>query len=145
MKQDIFIIIGVVVFLLIIGFIFYIVFKNSKKASETKLESSKKQDEKKVDELDLLLEIARNTTKVGELNDAVVRFITTQTLGDKKAGNLSNEVKKKLSFISAVCANKNADAKTISFLNLEFGKKNPSFKKEIDLYESMGLAKRRMK
>lgn len=144
MKENIIIGLGVLVFILIIAFVFYFIIKSSKKPINETEKVVKTKNEPKND-LEDLIRAAKEARDASTLSKVILAFIQTQSLGERGTGKLSEDANKKLSFISAVCANKNADAKMISYLNLELSKKNPSFKKEIDLYENMGLAKRRMR
>lgn len=144
MKENIIIGLGILVFILIIACVFYFIIKSSKKPINEAEKVTKTKNEPKND-LEDLIKAAKEAKDTSTLSKVVLAFIQTQSLGERGTGNLSEDAKKKLSFISAVCANKNADGKMISYLNLELGKKNPSFKREIDLYENMGLAKRRMR
>ncbi len=144
MKENIIIGLGILVFILIIACVFYFIIKSSKKPINETEKVTKTKNEPKND-LEDLIKAAKEAKDTSTLSKVVLAFIQTQSLGERGAGKLSEDAKKKLSFISTVCANKNADAKMISYLNLELGKKNPSFKREIDLYENMGLAKRRMR
>ena len=61
------------------------------------------------------------------------------------AGALDEKTKNKLEFVSALAANPKASPQTVSFLNQELKKISASYKKEIDAYEQMGLAKRKIK
>ena len=69
----------------------------------------------------------------------------THKLGSKTSKQLDEKTKHKLEFIAALASNVNASVENISFLNKELKKISNSYKKEIDAYEQMGLAKRKMK
>jgi len=80
-----------------------------------------------------------------ELKELAKIYIRTQKLGGRKAKELSDKTKRQLDFITSLSANPNASAKTISFLNTELKKNSMSFAKEIDTYEQIGIAKRKMR
>lgn len=143
MKENVLIIIGVFVFIVIIAWVFYFIFKSTgaKEVSTKSVKKAKKQS----NTLEDLIKAAKEATSLNDLNKIVLIFLQTQQLEKRQNTGLSEDSKKKLSFISAVCSNPLADAKIIAFLNLELGKKYPSYKIEIDLYENLGLAKRRMR
>lgn len=69
----------------------------------------------------------------------------THKLGLKTSKELDEATKKKLEFVSALAAKINASAQIVSYLNKELKKISGSCKKEIDAYEHMGLAKRKIK
>lgn len=143
MKENIIVGAGVVAFLFIIILVFYFIIKSSKTKGVESVES--KTSNKPTNALDDLIKAAKSANSSASLNKVVLAFIQTQSLEAKTTGALSEDAKKKLGFISAVCANKCAEAKIIAFLNHELGKRYPSYRREIDLYENLGLAKRRMK
>lgn len=66
-------------------------------------------------------------------------------MGSKTSKDLDEATKKKLEFVSSFASNANASATNVSFLNRELKKLSNSYKKEIDAYEQMGLAKRKIK
>lgn len=143
MKENIIVGAGVVAFLFIIILVFYFIIKSSKNKGVESVES--KTSNKPTNALDDLIKAAKSANSSASLNKVVLAFIQTQSLEAKTTGPLSEDAKKKLGFISAVCANKCAEARIIAFLNHELGKRYPSYRREIDLYENLGLAKRRMK
>lgn len=145
MKENIFIGIGVIAFIVIIALVFFFIIKSSKgKEINQKTEQTAKKQEN-TNALDDLIKAAKSANSSASLNKIVLAFLQSQSLEARTSTLLSEDAKKKLGFISAVCANKYAEAKIIAFLNHELGKKYPSYKREIDLYENLGLAKRRMK
>lgn len=78
------------------------------------------------------------------LHELALAFINTQKLPFKGKA-LSADAKKKLDFVTLFALHQNTNAKEISFLNRELSKRYSSYKKEIDAYEQMGLAKRKMR
>ncbi|MBT0883361.1 hypothetical protein AVBRAN9334_01265 [Campylobacter sp. RM9334] len=146
MRDNVFIIVGVVAFLVIIALVFYFIIKSSKNKENQILTQEKQEVVKKVNALDDLIKAAKSAKTPAALNKVVLAFLQSQSLENRTSlTTLSEDAKKKLGFISVVCANKCAEAKLIAFLNHELGKKYPSYKREIDLYENLGLARRRMK
>lgn len=143
MKENIIVGAGVVAFLFIIILVFYFIIKSSKNKVVESVES--KTSNKPKNALEDLIKAAKSANSSASLNKVVLAFIQTQSLEARSGLELSEDAKKKLGFISAVCANKCAEAKIIAFLNHELGKRYPSYRREIDLYENLGLAKRRMK
>lgn len=79
------------------------------------------------------------------LKELAKLYTQTHKLGTKSGKDMDETSKKKLEFVSALASNVNASPQTISFLNKELKKLSSSFKKEIDAYEQMGLAKRKIK
>lgn len=144
MKENIIIGVGVVVFLLIIIAVFYFIIKSSKNKTNIEIENTNNV-KKQTNALDDLIKAAKNANSTTSLNKVVLAFIQSQSFEDRVGIEISEDTKKKLGFISAVCANKCAEAKIIAFLNHELAKRYPSYRREIDLYENLGLAKRRMK
>ncbi|ENG0237942.1 hypothetical protein ABSA38_000051 [Campylobacter coli] len=80
-----------------------------------------------------------------DLKELVKLFVQTHKLGSKTSKELDEKTKNKLEFVSALAANPKANPQTVSFLNQELKKISASYKKEIDAYEQMGLAKRKIK
>ncbi|EOS9925522.1 hypothetical protein ACNKPF_000603 [Campylobacter coli] len=80
-----------------------------------------------------------------DLKELVKLFVQTHKLGSKISKELDEKTKNKLEFVSALAANPKASPQTVSFLNQELKKISASYKKEIDAYEQMGLAKRKIK
>ncbi|APA55963.1 hypothetical protein D9Y79_02080 [Campylobacter coli] len=80
-----------------------------------------------------------------DLKELVKLFVQTHKLGSKTSKELDEKTKNKLEFVSALAANPKASPQTVSFLNQELKKISASYKKEIDAYEQMGLAKRKIK
>ncbi|RKO64097.1 hypothetical protein CKA54_07180 [Campylobacter sp. P255] len=77
-----------------------------------------------------------------EIQALILQFLNSQKLGSNPKDSAT---KRKLDFISAISANANATPKNISFLNNELKKRYSVLKKEIDAYEQIGLAKRKMR
>lgn len=80
-----------------------------------------------------------------DLKELAAFFVATHKLGSKTSKDLDDKTKKKLEFVSSFASNANASAASVSFLNKELKKLSNSYKKEIDAYEQMGLAKRKLK
>lgn len=80
-----------------------------------------------------------------ELKELALLFVKTHKLGSKTSKDLSEDAKKKLEFVSAFASNNKSTPNLVSFLNRELKKISASYKKEIDAYEQMGLAKRKIK
>ncbi|AJD02165.1 membrane protein [Campylobacter lari] len=77
-----------------------------------------------------------------EIQALILQFLNSQKFGSNPKDSAT---KRKLDFISAISANANATPKNISFLNNELKKRYKALKKEIDAYEQIGLAKRKMR
>lgn len=127
-------ILAVIIFILVIFVILLKSFKNNKKTI-----SVKKKEKTLVD----LINDAKKSTSTDELNKIVLYFLQNYTFNVKNSNN--NDAKLMLEFLSSVCANNKSNAKMISFLSTELSKKNPSYAREIDIYEKMGIAKRKFK
>lgn len=113
------------------------------------LSSSKKSDDddKKPQKAKSLEELIREASSANAKNlDLLIKaFLATQKFPFRDGTKISADAKKKLDFITAVASNSNATPKHISFLNRELNKKYGSYKKEIDAYEQMGVAKRNIR
>ncbi|TQR33708.1 hypothetical protein DMB92_02135 [Campylobacter sp. MIT 99-7217] len=132
------------VVLLAIGFAVAI-FLTLKKQTQTSQDSTKHKPEHKSLSLDDLISMAQ-TASDDKLHDLILTFVNTQKLGSRtNAKSISKDAKKKLDFVTAVSSNSHSEAKNIAFLNRELSKRYPSYKKEIDAYEQMGLAKRKIR
>lgn len=126
----------------------YLILSDGKKASHK--EASKPHSQPKSTgfstELDKMIEAAKDTNlSDNELKELAKLFAQTHKLGSKTSKQLDEKTKHKLEFVSALASNANASVQTMSFLNRELKKISNSYKKEIDAYEQMGLAKRKMK
>ncbi|MBZ7939155.1 MULTISPECIES: hypothetical protein [Campylobacter] len=80
-----------------------------------------------------------------DLQELVKLYVATHKLGSKTSKELDDSAKKKLEFVASLASNMNASPQTVSLLNKELKKISASYKKEIDAYEQMGLAKRKIK
>ena len=131
-----------VILLLFLGLIAYFIVKDDAK-------NVKKVEEKNptfsTDLEQMIITASNESLSDNALKELATLFVKTHKLGTKNSETLDENTKKKLEFISAFSANAKASAKTISFLNKELKKISNSYKKEIDAYEQMGLAKRKIK
>lgn len=127
---------GFVVVVLILGVVVFL--------SSGKKNSSSHQEKAKPKNLEEMINEASKTSEKN-LQELMLAFINTQKLPFRDGTKLSADAKKKLDFITAIASNPNATAKHISFLNRELVKRYGSYKKEIDAYEQMGVAKRNIR
>ncbi len=140
-----------VVLLLFLSLIAYLIMSDGKKNSKKRKTAQTKHQEigkiKKFDtDLDKMIATASDLNlKDVDLKELAKLYTQTHQLGSKTSKELDDTAKKKLEFVVALAANANASAQTVSFLNKELKKISPSYKKEIDAYEQMGLAKRKIK
>ena len=136
-----YILLSIFVVIVILIFVFCaLVLSYLKKKS---VSNSEKINEKKTVNIDsLFAELANPRLDHEAIQKIILKFIDTQTLPMKLGKNLSNEAKKKLEFVSAVAAHKNASAKNIAFLSRELSKRYTSYKDDILKYEQIGMAKR---
>ncbi|TEY03571.1 hypothetical protein [Campylobacter sp. US33a] len=108
--------------------------------------SQKTQQKNEILNLEALKSALENTRlNSQQLQEFAIMFINTQKFDKKKSKQLSQAMKEKLDFIALFAAHPNASAKNISFLNRELNKRYGIYKSEIDGYEQMGLAKRKMR
>lgn len=149
MHQVFFIVLIVAILLLIfLSIIAYLIINDGKKNKKLKTSNNKVSKKTKVfdTDLDKMIATAKDTSLSNEdLKTLAQLFMSVHKLGSKKSKELDEATKKKLDFIAALSSNNNATPQTISFLNKELKKVSASYKKEIDAYEQMGLAKRKIK
>ncbi|TKX33172.1 hypothetical protein [Campylobacter aviculae] len=136
--------------LLFLSLIAYLITSGDKKISKKNKNtpSVKQKKAKKVFDTDLdnmIATAADSNLTDSDLQELAKLYVATHKLGSKTSKELDDAVKKKLEFVSALASNMNASAQTVSFLNKELKKISGSYKKEIDAYEQMGLAKRKIK
>lgn len=136
--------------LLLLGMIAYLITNDGKKTIKKQKTSQKQNVVEKTKKFDTDLDkmiIAASDVKLTdiELKELAKLYVQTHKLGSKTSKELDEATKKKLEFVSALGANINASAQTVSYLNKELKKISGSYKKEIDAYEHMGLAKRKIK
>ncbi|TBR81581.1 hypothetical protein DU472_02480 [Campylobacter novaezeelandiae] len=149
MHQVFFIVlIAAILLLIFLSIIAYLIINDGKKNKKLKTSNNKVAKKTKVFDTDLDKMIA--TAKDASLSDEDLKalaqlFMSVHKLGSKKSKELDEATKKKLDFIAALSSNNSASPQTISFLNKELKKVSASYKKEIDAYEQMGLAKRKIK
>ncbi|KAA6225407.1 DUF3408 domain-containing protein [Campylobacter sp. LR291e] len=145
---------SVLALFLVLSFITYFALsdgkKRPKKAKKSKKSKKKKEQappaKKFKSELNQMIEEAANRNNSdSELKQLAKLFLQKHKLGSKTSKTLDDETKNKLEFISALASNTRASAGTISFLNQELKRSSNSYRKEIDAYEQMGLAKRKIK
>lgn len=133
--------------LLFLGLIAYLIISDDKKRNVKQKNTENTVQARKIDsDLNKMI-VAASDLKYSDsdLKELAKLFVQTHKLGSKTSKELDEKTKNKLEFISALAANPKASPQTISFLNQELKKISASYKKEIDAYEQMGLAKRKIK
>ncbi|KGI55922.1 hypothetical protein [Campylobacter sp. MIT 97-5078] len=133
----------IVFVMLIIVFVIVVLVMMNKKNLKTSTTASKTSP-KALNLEQMLSNLSNPNLSSSELHELILIFINTQKLPFKSGENLSSDAKKKLDFVTTVAMHPNSTAKNISFLNRELAKRYSSYKKEIDAYEQMGLAKRKI-
>ncbi|EGK8254816.1 hypothetical protein IO478_000299 [Campylobacter coli] len=136
---------GALIFFL--GLITYLIISDDKKKNKKQKNTENTDQALKFDtDLDKMI-VAASDLKYSDsdLKELARLYIKTHKLGSKTSKDLDEKTKNKLEFISALAANPKASPQTVSFLNQELKKRSASYKKEIDAYEQMGLAKRKIK
>lgn len=126
--------------LLLLCFAFVLLILNIKKSSPKSGISPAK--ELNLDQI--LTKVGNPKLSANQLHELILSFINTQKL-PFKGSSLSAEAKKKLDFVSLVAMHPNTNAREITFLNKELVKRYPSYQKEIDAYEGIGLSRRKMR
>ncbi|MCV3431847.1 hypothetical protein L8W59_07835 [Campylobacter lari] len=96
----------------------------------------------KISNIEDFISKANGAKNSQEIQALILQFLNSQKFGSNPKDSVT---KRKLDFISAISANANATPKNISFLNNELKKRYKALKKEIDAYEQIGLAKRKMR
>ncbi|HEC1746662.1 TPA: hypothetical protein R1699_001020 [Campylobacter lari] len=96
----------------------------------------------KISNIEDFISKANGVKNSQEIQALILQFLNSQKFGSNPKDSAT---KRKLDFISAISANANATPKNISFLNNELKKRYKALKKEIDAYEQIGLAKRKMR
>ncbi|WP_291951830.1 hypothetical protein [Campylobacter sp.] len=132
------ILILILVFAIALGVVAVIFFnRNNKNLKQQELKSNLA-----INDIEDFISKANSAKNSETIHQLILQFLNSQKLNT----NLKNKAtKRKLDFISAISANNNATPKNISFLNNELKKRYNSLKKEIDTYEQIGLAKRKMR
>ncbi|XAK35019.1 hypothetical protein AAID95_04295 [Campylobacter coli] len=133
--------------LLFLGLIAYLIISDDKKRNVKQKNTENTVQVRKIDsDLNKMI-VAASDLKYSDsdLKELAKLFVQTHKLGSKTSKELDEKTKNKLEFVSALAANPKASPQTISFLNQELKKISASYKKEIDAYEQMGLAKRKIK
>ncbi|EAL1123122.1 hypothetical protein B7669_05355 [Campylobacter coli] len=133
--------------LLFLGLIAYLIISDDKKRNVKQKNTENTIQARKIDsDLNKMI-VAASDLKYSDsdLKELAKLFVQTHKLGSKTSKELDEKTKNKLEFVSALAANPKASPQTISFLNQELKKISASYKKEIDAYEQMGLAKRKIK
>ncbi|ECL9563366.1 hypothetical protein FT549_04340 [Campylobacter jejuni] len=136
--------------LLFLGMIAYLITSDDKKTIKKQKTSQKQHVAEKIKNFDTDLDkmiIAASDVKLTdiELKELSKLYVQTHKLGTKTSKELDEITKKKLEFVAALASNSNASVQTLAYLNKELKKISGSYKKEIDAYEHMGLAKRKIK
>ncbi len=91
----------------------------------------------------LLSVVANQNSSKDEITKALLELTRNISFPPKKSQMLNSEQKKYLNFVLLFSSHKNADAKLIAYMNKELKAKNPSYEKEIELYENEGIENRR--
>lgn len=139
-----------VVLFVLICVLIYLLFGLLKPKQQTPPQSSKALDNstdstkntKKAPDIETLLRLASDSAlSKNQLGELILAFCRLSF--PPKSAQLSDEAKKYLSFIMLIASHKNADAKTVAYLNEEAKKKNPTYASEIEEYENVGLQSRK--
>lgn len=136
--------------LLFLGMIAYLITSDGKKTIKKQKTSQKQHIAEKIKNFDTDLDKMITTASDVKLTDIELKelaklYVQTHKLGTKTSKELDEITKKKLEFVAALASNSNASVQTLAYLNKELKKISGSYKKEIDAYEHMGLAKRKIK
>lgn len=136
--------------LLFLGVIAYLITSDGKKTIKKQKTSQKQHVAEKIKNFDTDLDKMITTASDTKLSDIELKelaklYVQTHKLGTKTSKELDEITKKKLEFVAALASNSNASVQTLAYLNKELKKISGSYKKEIDAYEHMGLAKRKIK
>lgn len=92
---------------------------------------------------DLLFIVSRRSSSKSELSSAAIEFVRKLPFPKKESSKVPENAKEYLNFILLLASHKNTDAKLIAFVNKELKKRNPSYIKEIDIYEDQGIRQRK--
>lgn len=92
---------------------------------------------------DLLFIVSRRSSSKSELSSAAIEFVRKLPFPQKDSSKVPENAKEYLNFILLLASHKNTDAKLIAFVNKELKKRNPSYIKEIDIYEDQGIRQRK--
>lgn len=136
--------------LLFLGMIAYLITSDGKKTIKKQKTRQKQHIAEKIKNFDTDLDKMITTASDTKLSDIELKelsklYVQTHKLGTKTSKELDEITKKKLEFVAALASNSNASVQTLAYLNKELKKISGSYKKEIDAYEHMGLAKRKIK
>lgn len=94
--------------------------------------------------LDELIKIVASERNQDKLKEIIDLYLATQPF-EAKSKSLSPSMAKKLDFITAAATNPTINAKLIVYLNKELKSKYSAYKSDIETYEKIGLAKRKMR
>ncbi len=147
MKSSLLIFLIIALFIIIILGIIIIIFfinkdKNISKTSPITTPIKSNNTMGKINDIEEFISKADNAKNAQELHELILQFLNSQKFNSNPKDSAT---KRKLDFVSAISANANASPKNISFLNNELKKRYKTLKKEIDAYEQVGLAKRKMR
>lgn len=127
-----------------LGILTYLIVNEGKKSQKQPKQGVK--SKKISSDLDNMIVMAQDKSlNENDFKELATLYVKTHKLGSKTSKDLNEATKKKLEFVSAFASNPKASPQVISFLNRELKKVSNSYAKEIDAYEQMGLAKRKIK
>lgn len=123
-----------------LGILIVVFFINKEKKLHKEQQS--KGNANKINNINDFISKAESAINASQIQELILQFLNSQKLSNN-ANN--SDTKRKLEFVSSISANANSSPKNISFLSNELKKRYKTLKKEIDAYEQMGLAKRKMR
>lgn len=83
----------------------------------------------------------KNSTRE-DLKNAIIEVSQNLPFPPKNDKDVPSSARVYLDFVILVTKHKNVDAKLIAFMDKELKQKNPTYKREIDIYENQGIDKR---
>ncbi|AFL67845.1 hypothetical protein [Sulfurospirillum barnesii] len=140
-----YLIVTIVAVILIVLISLFVIVVNLQKTVIVKTKSVQEQEEEKAQQMTIeaLVDIAsKRTSTRNELSAAILKVAKECPFPPKEKGLSPKSAKIYLNFILLIASHKNTDAKMIAFMNEELKKMNPSYKHEIDIYESEGIHQR---
>lgn len=131
---------ALILFVFLGSLVFLIINKEKKPKKQLKQGVKSKKISSDLD--NMIIRAQDESLSENDFKELAMLYVQTHKLDSKTSKDLT---KKKLEFVSAFASNPKASPQVISFLNREFKKVSGSYAKEIDAYEQMGLAKRKIK
>lgn len=134
----------VAIIIILISLIIFVIFltKKDKGVKEPEVQNIQKEQKNGIGINEILEIVSNPATSKNQLFNAARILFKEFSIPPKVNGEIPDSAKPFFSFILLLASHPNADAKLISYVNLEMKSKNPSYSSEIDSYEEQGISSR---